>query len=406
LFCVFLCVSCVSAARFGQCEKGHPVFMIPGIFGTVLNMEADIPADVPIPSDCKRKVADHRFWIHALDELHYSCFSTYFGHNYSSAEKKWERVPGVKISVPEWGKTFAVDTLDPSPLAKYAIPYYHNMIKALEKRGYVDGVNMAGGGFLWYEPPSDEWAKQAMELIENLVNKNNGVPAIIVSHSMGAPVSYYLIKYAGDAWVKKYVHKLIYVSPAWLGAVKALDIMFDGFDYFLPIAGKYFAPLARHLPGCWMLLPWGGEAFKNMTLATTPSRKYTFDQLVDLLTAAGAGDVAGKLKATQGVFEKWNHYSEPPPVPVVSYMGYGKDTVVGITFKNDIKPADPDGEWTHDGRVLGNGDGTVPEESLRYVTDKWASMGVDVTTHFIKGGEHLDLLRDSSIVDAVVDEAC
>lgn len=119
------------------------------------------------------------------------CFSAYLGQNYSSKEGKWKPMRGVNISIPDWGKTYSVDTLDPAPLAKYAIPYFHKMIETLKKRGYTDGVNMAGGGFHWYEPPSKDWVLALMQVVENMVSNSGGVPAVLVAHSMGAPLVCY-----------------------------------------------------------------------------------------------------------------------------------------------------------------------------------------------------------------------
>jgi len=401
-----LCVCGTHAEyKFGECQKGHPVVMVPGIFGTVLNIEADIPSSVSVPWYCKRKISETRLWINAAMQIELPCFYTYIGENFSIEKKKWEHAEGVNITVAKWGTTYAVDTLDPSALLKKAIPYYHDMIEALKKVGYIDGVNMVGGGYLWHEVPTDEWAHRLMSLVEDMYSKNGNTPVIMVCHSMGAPFSYFMLQTAGDEWIKKYIHKLIYVAPAWMGSLNALNFMFDGFDHAIPIAGKVLAPLSRHIPTVWMLLPWA-DAFKGDTMATSPSKNYTFDMLAELLKDIGADYVDEKLESTMGIYSKYNNYAKPPPVPVITHLGTGLKTVESIYFKKDLKPCDPDGTWTEDGRNYGDGDGTVPIKSLKYPTEKWAAMGVDVKTYYHDGGEHVKMLYDPDIIQSVVDEAC
>jgi len=318
---------------------------------------------------------------------------------------RWEATEGVNLTVPKWGTTYAVDTMDPSGPMKYAIPYYHDLIEAFKKVGYTDGIDMVGGGYLWYGAPTVEWSHRLMSLVEDIYAKNGNSRAILVAHSMGAPFSYFMLQTAGEAWIKKYIHKLIYVSPAWMGSLNALNFMFDGFDHAVPIAGKVLAPLSRHVPSVWMLLPWA-DAYKGDVMATSPSKNYTFDMVADLLKDVGAEYVDEKLETTMGVFAKFNNYAKPPPVPVITHLGKNVKTVASIEFKKDVKPCDPDGSWNHDGRIFGDGDGTVPAKSLKYTTDKWAAMNCDVTTVYHDGAEHVKLLYEPDLVQSVVDEAC
>jgi len=339
-------------------------------------------------------------------ELEYPCFYTYMGQNFSAETMKWSLTPGVNLSIPKWGTTYAVDTLDPDAIIKkIAVPYYHDMIEALKKVGYVDGVNVAGGGFHWYQPPNAEWVQRMMALIKDLYEKNGNTPVILVAHSMGAPYSYYLIRSVGDDWMKKYVHKIFYVAPAFMGSVNALNFMFDGFDYKIPIAGKVLAPLSRHVASVWMLLPFA-DAFKGEIVAYTPHKNYTFDMIPDLLKEIGVPDVDAKLKTTQGILLTFNNYDRPPPVPTEFILGRGLPTIHALKFKKDIQKCDPDGNWDIDGRENGDGDGTVPAESLKYCFEKWRDMGAETSVHYIEKGPHVGLIYDQRVIEMVVNAAC
>lgn len=335
------------------------------------------------------------------------CFKNYFASSYDPEEGKWKRMEGINFTIPGWGTVFPVDELAPGAVTGKLIPYFHGIIRKLKALGYVDGVNMTGAGFDWKEVPSDEWVERVKDLVETVVANNGGSRAVLIAHSMGCPFTYYFMMKMGADWVEKYVHMFIPTSPAWMGAVKALDVMIAGLDYNVPLAGKYFAPLLRHIPTVWLLLPWE-DAYPGIPLATTPSKTYMFADLVDLLNDGNVTDVEGKLKATRGLFEQWGrNYATPPRVPVRAFVGHGKNTVVSFKFKRDIVPHDPEGAWDSPTRIKGDGDGTVPYQSLVYATEKWAKMpGTDVKTFLYDKMGHVPLLRDSDIIDDIIAQFC
>jgi len=280
------------------------------------------------------------------------------------------------------------------------------MIEAFKKVGYIDGVNMAGGGYLFHDIPRMEWVHDIINLVEQFYSKNGNSRVILICHSMGAPFSYFLLQTAGDEWVKKYIYKMIYISPAWMGSVKSLNFMFDGIDHTVPIAGKIFAPLSRHFPSAFFLLPWA-DAFKGLIMASSPSKNYTYDMIPDILKDVGLNDVDDKLQASlYGFIQKFDNYAKPPPVPVITYIGRGLKTPSQLVFKKDLKPLDPDGRWDHDGLLYDDGDGTVPWQSLKYPTEKWTKMGADVKTIYYDNGEHVKMLYDEKLIQSIIDEAC
>lgn len=394
-------LACLSTAD--QCDGRHPVVLIPGILGTVLHADLDLPTREGLPDQCPHHFTDQPIWIDVGQTINYKCFKNYFASSYDRDAGVWKRMEGINFTIPKWGKVFPVDELAPGAVTGKLIPYFHGIIKKLTALGYVDGVNMTGAGFDWKDVPSDEWVARVKDLVETVVANNGGCPAVLIAHSMGCPFSYYFMMKMGEEWVKKNVHMFIPTSPAWMGAVKALDVMIAGLDYNVPLAGKYFAPLLRHIPTVWLLLPWE-DAYPNIPLATTPSKTYYFADLVQLLNDGNATDVEGKLKATRGLFEQWGrNYAKPPPVPVRAFVGHGKNTVISFKFKKDIVPHDPEGVWDTPTRIKGDGDGTVPYQSLVYATEKWAKMeGRDVKTFFYDKMGHVPLLRDSDIIDEII----
>jgi len=198
------------------------------------------------------------------------------------------------------------------------------------------------------------------------------------------------------------------MAPAWMGAVKAFDFMLEGVDFDLPIAGKYFAPLMRHLPSLWFLLP-KAEAFPDMVLATSPSKTYTFKDMEELFNDGNLSYVEGKLRDAKGAyFDLIDDYNTLPydKLRVRQFMGCGKDTVVGLNFAEDIKPHDPDGTWESCKRVTGDGDHTVPIQSLVYAPNKWAEHGYDVEVYKFEGVSHVDLIQNEEAIEKVIELVC
>jgi len=378
---------------------------MPGIMGTVLHGSANFTSFYSLPDECPHQFDDRLLWIDVNQMINYACFKEYFRSDYNPKSKKWERVEGMSFTVPKFGSTYAMDNLAPNGIGVGdLVPYYHKMIEKFESIGYVDGETLLGAGYDWKELPTDQWIKDVQKLIEEAVRKT-GEKAVLITHSMGCPFSYYFLMKMGDAWVEKYIHMYIPMAPAWMGAVKAFDFMLTGIDRDLPIAGKFFAPLMRHIPTLWFLLPWK-EAFPNMALATTPSKNYTFDELEDLLNAGNASYVEGKIADARKLFKDFNLYEKCPPVPVRAFVGYGKNTVMRLDFKRDIEPHDPDGVWETCSREMGDGDGTVPSESLNYVTNKWIKAKKDVQVFSYYNMGHLPIVKNADVIEKVLSLFC
>jgi len=410
VLCAFVAI-CATHAQ--ECKNMRPVILMPGVMGTVLHATADFPSSVALelPDSCPHKFDDQLIWVDFLQFIKYTCLKNYFASNYNDETKKWERIEGISFSVPKWGSTYAVDDLCPNGASSSSVvPYYHKMIEKLEKIGYVDGENLLGAGYDWKEAPTDQWVADLTKLIEDAVEKYKE-KVVFIAHSMGGPYSYYFLMTKGEKWVKKNIHMYIPMAPAWMGAVKALDVMLMGLDREVPIAGKFFAPLMRHIPSVWFLLP-KEEAFPGMTLATSPSKTYTFGQLADLLNDGTAGFVEGKIAAAREFFKKFEKYDQIPWVPVRSFVGYNKNTTISLKFKSDIKPHDPDGVWESVTRIMGDGDGTVPIQSARYAVDKWIKMinngegKGDVQIFEYEGVGHLPIIKEAKVIEKVIEVMC
>jgi len=406
---VLCAIICICAAQ--ECKVKRPVVLLPGIMGTIIQGSADIPPGTILPDSCPHQFEDQLMWIDLNELIHYKCLKDYFSSNFNPDTGKWERFPGMTFTTPKWGTTYAIYDLAPNGLAHGLFAYYRHMIDKFTSLGYVDGFNILGAGFDWKELPSDKFVNDLKELVEKAYTENNNTKVALVAHSMGGPVCHYFlckVEKENKGWIEKYIHMFIPMAPAWMGAVRAFDFMLMGADEDLPIAGKYFAPLMRHLPGLWFLLP-NKDAFPNTVLASTPSKTYLYDDMVQLFKDGNLSYVEEKLHASQQFYRDMvDNYDSLPysNLTVREFLGRGKKTVIGLKFHEDIKPHDPDGAWESCSRIMGDGDETVPFQSAMYAAEKWMKAGYDVQTFTYDKMTHMGLVQDAEIIQKVVDFVC
>jgi len=383
---------------------GHPIAIVPGIIGTALHAEANNIPKTHIPLFCPRNHKEFSVWVNLLFDFDIKCFRHYLKLNYSAETDTWEDTPGVTVTVPKEGTMFAIDVLDEETTK--LIKYFRNFKEAFENLGYQDGVNMTACGYDWRHTPSEEWAAKCRGYIEKMV-ESSGKKAILIGHSMGGPYSYYLLRSAPSGWVEKYIHKYITASPAWMGATRALDAMFTGVGHMLPaVLSDLFAPLARTIAGLWFLLPWK-DAYQDIPIVKTPNNSYTSDDMVKVLTLQGLADVDLKYKSARSIFTKFNNFDMLPNIPVITSYGTDLDTMHTLVFDEELTPHDPDADWKHPDHLYGSGDGTVPEISLSYATNKWKKLYPDrnITYFKVVNTSHIDIVTHEPFINMVINEA-
>jgi len=400
----FLCVLTLLSLVKATNTVGHPIAYVPGIVGVVLHAKAENIPKHEVPLLCPRNHKEFPIWFNAAFDFDISCFRHYMQMNFSEATNEWVNTQGVTITVPKEGTMFAVDILDAETtnLAKYL----HKFIVAFKDHGYVDGVNMTACGYDWRQLPSEEWAKKCRGYIEKMV-ESTGKKAIFIGHSLGGPYSYYVLRTAPAGWAEKYIHKYITPSPAWVGSPTAFVSLFNGLGSMLPsIISEQFAPLARNIPAIWFLFPWS-EAYKGTPAVITPHNTYSWDQVAEVLTILGLENTDLKLKSARDVLSQFNNYEEMPNVPMITTFSTDIDTTYTLVFEEDLKKQDPVGDWKHPTKVHGAGDDTVPEFSLKYVTDKWMNKYPDRNITYVRLSEigHTNIVQKDVFINLVLHEA-
>jgi len=403
VFC-FICALTLLSTVKAVNTVGHPIAVVPGIIGTALHAEAkNIPKD-RVPLFCPRNHKEFPIWVNVQFDFEVSCFRDYIKTDYIAENDTWQDTPGVTVTVPKEGTTFAIDILD-AETTKIA-KYFHQFIKTFEGLGYKDGINITGCGYDWRHLPTQEWAKKCRGYIEKMV-ESSGKKAIFIGHSMGGPYSYYVLQTAPKGWCEKYIHKYITPSPAWMGAPRALDAMFTGLGNMIPeVLSNLFAPLSRSIGAVWFLLPWS-DAFKGIVGVKTPQNSYSYDEVVKVLTIMGINDADVKYKSSRAAFAPFNDYEEMPNVDVITTFGTDLETMHTLVFKEELSKHDPEGDWKHPDHLNGPGDGTVPQVSLEYATNKWMKKYPDRNITYVKvtNTDHHQIVMDAPFSELVLNEA-
>lgn len=75
--------------------------------------------------------------------------------SYDNSTRTTRNSPGVKISVPGWGKISTMDTIDKSILNQYDYGiYFANIITTLSAHGYDSNQNLYGAPYDFRKGPS------------------------------------------------------------------------------------------------------------------------------------------------------------------------------------------------------------------------------------------------------------
>ncbi|ELP94166.1 1-O-acylceramide synthase precursor, putative [Entamoeba invadens IP1] len=280
---------------------------------------------------------------------------------------------GVTITVPDFGSTYALDSIDPNWPISLATKAFHDLIKKFEKDlGYTDGVDMLGAPYDWRYFRFDEyshkenWYENTKNLIKKAYETNGNKQVVLISHSMGGLMTYKLLDYMGEEFTKKYVKRWVAMSGPFLGAAKTIAAAFPGNNLDLPISAAKLRPVCRRAETISFLFPTGGNANWGetplMTIKST-GKVYTVDDMLELL---GTLDDDFKKQHSyvyengiNGLYKKYNN-KMPFGIETQCLISSQYETILGVTMDT------PDYDTGKATLTYGDGDGTVNIQSLEY----------------------------------------
>lgn len=197
----------------------HPVLLIPGIGGSILNAVST-------------KGASERIWVRLY--LADKEFKAKLWSKYNSETGKTESLdPDSHIEVPEdrYG-LYSCDMLDPDfRFSVDAVNYFHVMILQLRSCGYVEGQDLFGFGYDFRQ--SNRLPAAMDKLLQKLkgIYEQTGKKVDVVTHSMGGLLFKSFVALHNDE-VAQYVNKWVAIAAPFQGAPGFItDTLLTGVEF-------------------------------------------------------------------------------------------------------------------------------------------------------------------------------
>lgn len=446
---IVLLISIVLGARAALAKR--PVVLVPGIGGSILEARLNLSkSDHPPHWICSRWTRDYRrIWIRLREivPIQADCMMWYMQHEWNGAAGRLEPRAGVDIRTPpEWGSVRAVDSLDPGWALSAYSQYFHRLIDELEGeagQGYRDGEDLVAAAYDWRRFPYPEWAAATKALVERAFARSGGQGVVLVSHSMGCPITYRFLMAQTAAWRRKFVHWWVPVAPVWTGTPLAFVAMLSGYTMGVPLSRTHAVALTRTLPAVYYLLPnsdlgWGGDkGDKGDVLLELP-----WMGPGEGVRVGGMGDFLEEnfdmpyanavIRQAREFYRECENYARRPEFGITVIYGNEVQTVNGMRAiernenengnetDNEIKNENKNKngkliyQYLNDTafnsvaatRVIKgdliytqDGDGTVVGRSLRYVCELWG-LGPESCVE-LKGVNHVGALSDDLFIATI-----
>ena len=227
--------------------------------------------------------------------------------------------------------------------------------------------------------------------------KDNGnVTVTIVAHSLGSPVIlYFLSNIATQQWKDKYLKAFVPLSGTWKGAVKGLSTITSGNPDGIPgiksLTARY---LQRTTPTSYFLMPVPDHNVWSSTdpVVVTPDKNYTVYDYSTMFDDMQFSIGYSQYKALPSFLTTL----APPNVDTYCYYGTNMSTPAVLVYKEEQFPD------SFPSIIMGNGDGTVNDMSLR-ACSIWEQMqSHKVSVLSFSGVEHYAMVKDSGVLQALL----
>lgn len=420
---------------------GNPVIFVPGIAGSRLNAKGYKQQSAG--TFCGRDI-DEQIWASASlfrpVIFGYGCWLDSMTVRYDSATQTARDCPGLTITCPAYGNTFAVHTLySVAGNEVFLTENFATLIDTLEASdpNWVDGVNLLGSPYDWRcvndFAKMDSYVSQFLNLIVFAYQTNGNRPVTMLCHSMGCKLTNNILARLSQAGKDIYINKVIYVAGALGGAGSGLRGVLSGNNLGIPlIDATDVDDMEATFTGLQWLKPLS-SVYGNATGVTVAGQEFTFDddQFNALSAAKGRPEVGQQYQALS---RPWQYLDlEHPGVRVevvrplktnqadgvggqgtelvYNYSSGSKSSQPTITGEIDyyrrLKAQDGGFPWL-EGKPESEtrGDGTVPYLSLTLPMRFWANQaGKPQVTERVFAGpnfDHTTILSESASVQYMI----
>lgn len=380
-------------AVFGvsQCKKIlNPVVLVPGDGGSQFVAKLDKPSTVA--SYCIKKT-DYYYdlWLNLEQLVPFliDCFVDNMRLEYDNVTRTTHNSPGVDIKIPGFGDTETVEYLDHSKIS--LTTYFHTIVESLVSWGYERNQTVRGAPFDFRKAPNElhEYISNLSKLIEDTYYKNQNSKVVILAHSMGNPMTLYMLNHMSKAWKNKFIQSFISLAGVWGGAMKPVRLMISGDNLNIPIVKSLNVRREqRSMPSTAWLMPSDEFWDKDEVLVVAPTRNYTVRDFKQLFK-----DI--DYETGYMMWEDTNKLINPltaPGVEVHCLHGVNVPTPGVLHYTNKT--------W-HDGfpsNTNDNGDGTVNLRSLEGCLRFSKQQSQPVHHETFDKAEHMEILNRKDVI--------
>ncbi|XP_052229436.1 phospholipase A2 group XV-like [Dreissena polymorpha] len=374
-----------------QCKAMlNPVVLVPGDGGSQIRARLNKPHKVA--PYCKKQTQTFTdLWLDMkeLTPLWINCFVDNMRLEYDNVTRTTKNSPGVETMIPGFGTTETVEYLDSVkiPLTKY----FNDIVQAMVKWGYKRNVSVFGAPYDFRKAPNElkGYLTTLQQLIERAYYNNNNQRVYMITHSMGSPVTLYLLNRMTQAWKDKFIMGFISLAGVWGGALKPIRLMITGDNLHIPLISPLKPRrMQRSMTSTAWLMP-SDEFWKpDEVLVVSPARNYTvrdykqlfkdIDYETGYMTWEDTKGLVNPLQAPQVEM----HCLHGVDVPTAGRFLYDKST----WLKKNPK------------YVKDNGDGTVNIRSLLGCLRLRDQQNQTVYHQTFHGVEHLDILHHKDVI--------
>lgn len=412
--------SASSASSTTPIKTNRPIILIPGVLGSVL--EAKLNRTDAAHWACYKKSDWFKIWINSevlLPQLS-DCWIDNMSLRYRKLTKGGVQQPlGVDIRAPNFGvPTGSIDFLDPGVSYWTSLGNYFATMrdKFVNTYGYVEGKDLFAAPYDWRLTPNlknNFFCDRLKTLITKAVSENNGLPAMLVCHSMGNLFFHYCVE---KVWPRSFsdshIHAYTNIAGPMAGAPKALAMITSGENENIAVLRPNQIRIAeRSWPSTYFLLPnplavHGTPLFSKKLMEISDFRNYSITEYHEFFNHVSQKDDEFKNSAAM-----YNEYGGQALLGQVNSLGFktlcvwGSDlqTTDKLLWKKearfpDYSPYEPDSV---------SGDGTVPVWSIATVCENWkfqqkSKNQPEVSFLELSKYDHVSLLHSEQTIAGIV----
>ena len=241
--------------------------------------------------------------------------------------RRFRRPAGVRVTIPHYG--------EPS-----SAPVYAGLYSALERAGYVPGVDLLVAGYDFYLTPDLGGFLPRTERLIEVAAHRAGRPVRLVGHSNGPLYAQYLLTHVSTAWKRRYVQGFTDIAgnlpgqgSLWANTFTGLDVSGGFASPTTPAAARASARLIAESPSTWMSTADPAVFGHREIVVRAGGRAYTPADTFRLLRDAGLESLVGLARHYLG-FVRFADQAHFPGVDVTAERGSGLVTQVGIALPN------------------------------------------------------------------------